>query len=107
VLFSGSVAVCENKNFRYRRIVAGRKLSNCRREGVFFTERLGGEYSFLKDQQVGKVLCSICKSQFSIQHGRLSDILQYIKKRKHEIAAESKSYCEKVTFYFMKETVSD
>jgi hypothetical protein len=51
-----------------------------------FTESLEAEYPFLKeDQQVGKVLCSICKSQFSIQHGGRSDILQHIKKIKHTI----------------------
>jgi hypothetical protein len=43
------------------------------------TESLEANYSFLKkDQQVGKVLCSICKSQFSIEHGGRSDILQHI-----------------------------
>jgi hypothetical protein len=60
-----------------------------------FTESLEADYPFLKeDQQVRKVLCSICKSQFSIQHGDRSDILQHIKKRKHAIAAETKS-CNK------------
>jgi undecaprenyl pyrophosphate synthase len=39
---------------------------------------------------VGKVLCSICKSQFSVEHGGRSDILQLIKKRKHAIAEELK-----------------
>jgi hypothetical protein len=56
---------------------------------------------------VGKVLCSICKSQFSIQHGGRSDILQHIKKIKHEIAAETKSCIKKVTSYFTKETITD
>jgi hypothetical protein len=73
-----------------------------------FTESLGAEYPFLKeDQQVGKVLCSIFKSQFSIEHGGRSDILQHIRKRKHAIAAETKSCCKKVTSYFTKETVTD
>jgi hypothetical protein len=45
-----------------------------------FTESLEAEYPFLKeDQQVGKVLSSICKSQFSIKHGGRSDVLQHIK----------------------------
>jgi hypothetical protein len=57
-----------------------------------FRESLEAEYPFSKeDQQVGKVLCSICKSHFSIEHGGRSDILQHIKKRKHAIAAETKS----------------
>jgi hypothetical protein len=56
---------------------------------------------------VGKVLCSICKSQFSIEHGGHSDILQHIKERKHTIAAETKSCNKKVTFYFTKETITD
>jgi hypothetical protein len=56
---------------------------------------------------VGKVLCSICKSQLSIQHGNQSDILQHIKKRKHSIAAETKSCSKKVTSYFPKQTITD
>jgi hypothetical protein len=56
---------------------------------------------------VGKVLCSICKSQFSIEHGSRSDILQHIKKRKHAIVAETKSCSKKVTSYFTKVTVTD
>jgi hypothetical protein len=56
---------------------------------------------------VGKVLCSICNSQFSIEHGSRSDILQHIKKRKHPTAAETKSCNNKVTSYFTKETITD
>jgi hypothetical protein len=75
---------------------------------VCFTESLEAEYTFLKeDQQVRKVLCSICKSQISIEHGSCSDILQHIKKRKHAIAAETKSCNNKVTSYFTKETTTD
>jgi hypothetical protein len=73
-----------------------------------FTDSLELEYPFSKeDQQVEKVLCSICKSQFSIEHGGGSDILQHIKKRKHSIAAETKSCSKKVTSYFTKETIAD
>jgi hypothetical protein len=73
-----------------------------------FTESLEAEYPFLKeDQQVRKVLCSICKSQFSTEHGGRSDILQHIKKRKHATAAETKSCCKKVMSYFTKETITD
>jgi hypothetical protein len=73
-----------------------------------FTESLEARYPFLKeDQQVGKVLCSICKSQFLIQHGGRSDILQHMKTRKHAIAAETKSCSKKVTSYFTKETITD
>jgi hypothetical protein len=60
-----------------------------------FTESLEAEHPFLKeDQQFGKVLCSICKSQFSSEHGR-SNILQNIKKRKHATAAKTKSCSKK------------
>jgi hypothetical protein len=73
-----------------------------------FAESLEAEYTFLKEgQQVGKVLCSICKSQFSTEHGGHSDILQYIKKRKHAIAAETKSCSKKVMSYFTKENTTD
>jgi hypothetical protein len=73
-----------------------------------FTESSETQYPFLKkDQQVGKVLCFLCKSQFSVDHGGCSDILQHIRKRKHTIAAETKSCSKKVMSYFTKETVTD
>jgi hypothetical protein len=53
------------------------------------------------------VLGSICKSQFSTEHGGRSDILQHIKKRKHTIVAETKSCGKKLTSYFTKETITD
>jgi hypothetical protein len=56
---------------------------------------------------VRKVLCSICKSQFSIEHGGRCDVLQRIKKRKHAIAVDTKSYSKKVTAHFTKETITD
>jgi hypothetical protein len=73
-----------------------------------FTESLEAEYPFLKeDQQMEKLLCTICKSQFSIEHRGHSNILQHFKKRKHAIAAETKSCTKKVTSYFTKETITD
>jgi hypothetical protein len=69
-----------------------------------FTENLEAEYSFLKEDQFGKVLCSICKSQFSSDHGGHSDILHHTKKRKHATAAETKSCSKK---YFSKEIITD
>jgi hypothetical protein len=73
-----------------------------------FTESLEAEYPFLKeDQQVGKVQCSICKSQFSIEHGGRCDIPQHIKKIKHAIAAKTESCSKKVTSYFTKEIITD
>jgi hypothetical protein len=73
-----------------------------------FTESLEAEYTFLKeDQQVRKVLCSICKSQFSIEHGSRSDILQHIKKRKHAIAVKTKSCSKNVTSYITNEIITD
>jgi hypothetical protein len=56
---------------------------------------------------VENVLCSTFKSQFSIEHGGCSDILQHIKKRKHAIAAETKSCSKNVTSYFTKETITN
>jgi undecaprenyl pyrophosphate synthase len=57
-----------------------------------FTESSEAEHLFLKeDQQVGKVLCSISKSQFSVEYGGRYDILQHVKKAKRAIAAETTS----------------
>jgi hypothetical protein len=73
-----------------------------------FTESLEAEYPFLReDQQVGKVQCSICKSQFPIKHGGCSNTLQHIKKRKHPTAAETKGCSKKVPSYFTKEIITD
>jgi hypothetical protein len=72
-----------------------------------FAGSLEAEYPFLKDQQVGKVLCSICRSQISIQYGGPSDTMQHIKKRRRTIAVETKSCSKKVTFYFIKEALTD
>jgi hypothetical protein len=56
---------------------------------------------------VGKALWSICKSQFSIEHGDRSNILQYIKKIKDAISGENESCRKKVTSYFTKETITN
>jgi hypothetical protein len=73
-----------------------------------FTESFETENLFLKeDQQVEKVLCFICKSQFSIEHGGCSDTLQHIKKRKHATAAQTKSCSKKATSYFTRDTMTD
>jgi hypothetical protein len=73
-----------------------------------FSSEFRAEYPFLKeDQQVGKVLCSICKSQFSIKHGGRSDILQHIEKRKHAIPAETKRCSKKEMYYFTEEIITD
>jgi hypothetical protein len=74
---------------------------------VCFTESLEAGYPFSKEDQVGKVLCSICKSQLSIECGGHSDTLQHIKKRKHAIAAETKSCSKKGMSCFTKETITD
>jgi hypothetical protein len=56
---------------------------------------------------VGKVLYSICRSQFSIQHRARSDILQHNKERKQAIIADTISCSKKVTSYFTKENITD
>jgi hypothetical protein len=68
-----------------------------------FTESLEAQYPFLnEDKQAGKVLYSICYSQFPIEHGSHSNILQHIKKRKHTIAAETKSCSKKVVLFYQR-----
>jgi hypothetical protein len=61
-----------------------------------FAESLEAESPVLNvDQQVGKVLCTICKSQLSTLREGRSDMLQHVKKGKHATTAETKSYSEK------------
>jgi hypothetical protein len=92
---------------KYKCIVRVANHQNAEKK-VRFTESLEAQYPFLKeDQQVGKVLCSICKSQFPTEHGGCSGVLQHKEKRKHAAAAETKSCSKKVTSYFTKETITD
>jgi hypothetical protein len=68
-----------------------------------FADRLEANNQFLKEnQQVGKLQCSICISQFSKKHGGRSDILQHIKTIKDAITAENKN-CSN---YSIKETAT-
>jgi hypothetical protein len=61
-----------------------------------FTTSLEAEYPFLKEEQeVGKVLCSICKAQFSIEHRGHSGILQHIKKENMQLLQKLKVIVKK------------
>jgi hypothetical protein len=93
--------------FKYKRIVRGRKPSKYKKMVYFYWEFWSRVPVFKEDQQVEKVLCSICKSEFSIEHGGRSNMLQHIKKRKHATAAETKSSSRKVMSYCTKETITD
>jgi hypothetical protein len=63
---------------------------NAKRRCVF-TESLEAEYPILREgQQVGKVLCCICKSQFSVEHGGRSDILQHTKEKNTQLLQKLK-----------------
>jgi nitrite reductase/ring-hydroxylating ferredoxin subunit len=77
-------------------VLLGVKNNQNAEKNVCFYWEFRSRVSFLKeDQQMGKVLCSIWKSQFSIEHGGRADILHHIKKRKHAIAAETKVAAKK------------
>jgi hypothetical protein len=79
-----------------------------REKKVRFTDSLEAEHPFLKeDKQVGKMLCSACRSQLSIEHRGRSYILQHIEKSKLATAAGTKSCTKQVTSYFTKETLID
>jgi hypothetical protein len=90
------------RTFKYKRIARHRKSPKCRKEGVFLVS-LEAENSFLREDQQWEKCCTPFADQFLIQHGGHSDIPQHIKKRKQEIAAETKSSSKKVTSYFTKE----
>ena len=46
------------------------------------TDILKKECPFLAESDNGKVLCTVCRAHFSIEHGGLSDITQHIAKKK-------------------------
>jgi hypothetical protein len=55
------------------------------------TDILKKEYPFLPESDNGKVLCTVCRAHFSIEHGAHSDFTQHIAKKKHKEAAAAKS----------------
>jgi len=61
------------------------------------TDILKKEYPFLAESDNGKVLCTVCRAHFSIEHGGRSDITQHIAKKKHKEAAAAKSDSHKLT----------
>jgi len=61
------------------------------------TDILKKEYPFLAESDNGKVLCTVCRAHFSIDHGGRSDITQHIAKKKHKEAAAAKSDSHKLT----------
>jgi hypothetical protein len=65
-----------------------------------FNPKLKTQFPFLREaDEIGKVLCTECKSIFSIEHGGISDIKQHIEKRKHVLAVSSSS--SKLTSYLI------
>jgi len=53
------------------------------------TDILKKEYPVIESDN-GKVLCTVCRAHFSIEHGGRSDITQHIAKKKHKKAAAAK-----------------
>ncbi|VVC27828.1 Zinc finger, RING/FYVE/PHD-type,Zinc finger, BED-type, partial [Cinara cedri] len=54
--------------------------------------------------ETGRVLCTECKSIFSIEHGGISDIKQHLQKRKHLLAVSSST--NKLAPYFINKEIS-
>ena len=67
-----------------------------------FNPKLKTQFPNLRDaDEIGKVLCTECKSVFSIEHGGISDIKQHLQKRKHVLAVSSSSSANKLASYFI------
>ena len=68
-----------------------------------FNLKLKTQFPNLRDaDEIGKVLCTECKSVFSIEHGGISDIKQHLQKRKHVLAVSSSSSANKLTSFLLK-----
>lgn len=68
-----------------------------------FNKTLKTEFPFLREtHEIGKVLCTVCKSIFSIDHVEISDIKQHLQKKKHSLALSSSSKSDKLTSFFNK-----
>ncbi|XP_060847841.1 uncharacterized protein LOC132927347 [Rhopalosiphum padi] len=62
-----------------------------------FNPKLKTQFPNLRDaDEIGKVLCTECKSIFSIEHGGISDIKQHLQKRKHLLAVSSSSSSKRI-----------
>lgn len=67
-----------------------------------FNPKLKTQFPNLRDaDEIGKVLCTECKSVFSIEHGGISDIKQHLQKRKHVLAVSSSGSANKLASYFI------
>lgn len=72
-----------------------------------FNPKLKTQFPNLRDaDEIGKVLCTECKSIFSIEHGGISDIKQHLQKRKHLLAVSSSSSANKLSSYFINKEKS-
>ncbi|XP_078495454.1 uncharacterized protein LOC144750537 [Ciona intestinalis] len=65
-----------------------------------FTDDLQREFSYLRDQGHGKLLCNICLSVFSISHGGRSDVKDHLATKKHKASIEAAASSSCVTSFF-------
>lgn len=63
-----------------------------------FTDALKKEFPFLRAEE-DKLLCTLCKGVFSIEHGGRSDITQHVQKKKHRVAEAARSSSKKLTAF--------
>ena len=73
-----------------------------------FNERLQSEYPFIrKTVSASDVRCEKCRSDFSIAHGGVSDIVKHLSTKRHKSADISASSSKAVTDYFKSARPSD
>lgn len=65
-----------------------------------FSSDLKKEYPFLKHIIHDRVLCTQCRSEFSISHGGRSSIKDHLSTKKHKTAVESVASTSSITTFF-------
>lgn len=74
----------------------------------YFNDELKKDFPFLIEQkETNMLLCSICKSVFSIVHGGRSDILQHASMKKHKLAEVSRISSQNIQSFFVNKNLTN
>lgn len=93
--------ICETINL-FLNVTIFKKFYIKWRKKVYFIPKLKTQFLFLRDaDEIEKVLWTVCKSMFSIEHGGISDIKHHLQKSKHLLAKSSCSKSNKHTSFFI------
>ena len=68
-----------------------------------FKDEWKKSFPFLQNLKNGSVSCTLCKSQFSITHGGISDVRSHIKTQKHNSCMKAKANSGSISNFILNE----